>query len=156
MAFLGSVAGVGVAALLHYIFVPLHRRTPLFIVVTGWMAASFAAFIDMTLIWTWLDCLRDGAPMGPVWGVFALLITVLLGTCVGLSRLQQARFGVIWCRAFGTLMVEIATAVALVFGLVWELDRHVMAEVAVMYFAVALLLTFVTLKIAPVFRRPTL
>jgi len=52
------------------------------------------------------------ADLGPLWGILALMLFVLLLICAGLGFVHRRRYKITWPQAFGIIMAQAGVAVA--------------------------------------------
>lgn len=113
MEVLGSVLGLLVAVALHIVTGLLRRRVTFTVAIVGWVVAVAVFAYGALMVVAWLRMKDDPhADMGPVWGMLAVVIGVLLLACAGLGLVHRRRFAISWWNAFGVIMAEAGAALA--------------------------------------------
>ncbi len=116
MAIIGSLLGLLAALALHGLFGGLRRRWPTPVALLGWVVVVITIVYCALLIMTYWGTRGDrGADLGPLWGILALMLIVLLLICGGLGFVHRRRYGITWLQAFGIIMAQAGTAVAVGF-----------------------------------------
>jgi len=113
MAIIEGLLGLLAAFALHSLFRGLRRRWPTPVAIVGWVVVVVTVVYCVLLAMSYWSMRGDPtADLGPLWGILALMLFVLLLICAGLGFIHRRRYKITWPQAFGIIMAEAGVAVA--------------------------------------------